>query len=151
MMNFWLMKSEPTTYSWSDLKNKSDQRDTWEGVRNYQARNYMKDMRRGDQAFFYHSGTKSQAIMGIIEIVRTAYVDPTQFDPISSYFDPKSKPENPRWIMVDVKHQSEFNPPITRKEIKSIPELQDMILFHNSRLSIQPVTESAWKIISDLR
>ncbi len=151
-MNYWLMKTEPNTYSWEDLKAEPQRRDYWDGVRNYQARNLMKSMRVGDLAFFYHSVVKPQVITGIVRIVREAYPDPTQFDPQSPYFDPKSTPENPRWVAVDIEYVTDILPPITREELKAIPELQNMVLLKKgSRLSIQPVTPEEWQIILGLR
>ncbi len=151
-MNYWLMKTEPGTYSWDDLKAEPDRRDYWDGVRNYQARNLMKTMRVGDLAFFYHSVVKPQVIIGIVRIVREAYPDPTQFDPNSPYYDPKSTPENPRWVAVDIQYVTDVLPPITREELKNIPELQNMVLLKKgSRLSIQPVTPEEWQIILGMR
>lgn len=151
-MNYWLMKTEPGTYSWDDLKAEPDRRDYWDGVRNYQARNLMKTMRVGDLAFFYHSVVKPQVIIGIVRIVREAYPDPTQFDPNSPYYDPKSTPENPRWVAVDIQYVTDVLPPITREELKIIPELQNMVLLKKgSRLSIQPVTPEEWQIILGMR
>ncbi len=151
-MNYWLMKTEPNTYSWEDFKAEPQRRDYWDGVRNYQARNLMKSMRVGDLAFFYHSVVKPQVITGIVRIVREAYPDPTQFDPQSPYFDPKSAPENPRWVAVDIEYVTDILPPITREELKAIPELQNMVLLKKgSRLSIQPVTPKEWQIILGLR
>ncbi len=150
-MNYWLMKTDPDTYSWEDLKRQPERTDYWDGVRNYQARNLMKQMQVGDLALFYHSVVKPQIIPGVVRIVRAAYPDPTQFDATSPYFDPKSSPENPRWVAVDVQWVQDFLPPITREELKAIPELEEMVLFKNSRLSIQPVTPAQWEIILSLR
>jgi len=102
-MNYWLMKSEPNEYSIDDLAAEAKGYEHWDGVRNYQARNFMRQMKVGDQVFFYHSNTKVPGIVGIAEVVREAYPDHTQFDPENSHYDPKSKPENPRWDMVDIK------------------------------------------------
>jgi predicted RNA-binding protein with PUA-like domain len=152
-MNYWLMKTEPSVFSWDDLQKMPDQTTQWEGVRNYQARNFMRDqMKKGDRVFFYHSVEKPQAIMGIAEIVREAYPDPFAWDSTSDYFDPKSSPENPRWVMVDLRFQRSFEPPITLAELKSIPELTHMVLLQKgSRLSIQPVTAAEWERICQLR
>ncbi len=151
-MNYWLLKTEPGTYSWDDLKSQPGRRDYWDGVRNYQARNLMKTMKVGDLAFFYHSVVKPQVIPGIVRIVREAYPDPTQFDPQSPYFDPKSTPENPRWVAVDIEFVADIEPPIQRDELKIIPELQQMMLLKKgSRLSVQPVTPEEWQIILSLR
>jgi predicted RNA-binding protein with PUA-like domain len=151
-MAYWLLKSEPNTYSWNDLLDQPDQTDIWDGVRNYQARNYLRSMKQGDLAFFYHSVVKPQVIMGIVEIIGEPFPDPTQFDPSSPYFDPKASPEKPRWTAVRVKASFSFDPPISRDELKLIQELQSMVLLQKgSRLSVQPVTKEEWKIILQLR
>ncbi len=148
-MNYWLFKTEPSTYSWEDLKNEPDRTTFWDGVRNYQARNFLRDrIKKGDLVFIYHSVQKPQAIMGIARVVKEATPDPTAFDPSSDYFDPKSTEENPRWFGVEVQAIQEFDPPLTREELKNIPELQNMVLLQKgSRLSIQPVTEQEWNAI----
>lgn len=152
-MNYWLFKTEPSTYSWDDLKQQPNRTDYWDGIRNYQARNFLRDqVKKGDLVLFYHSVKQPQAIMGIAKVVREAYADPTAFDPQSKYFDPKSDPENPRWVMVDVQAIAEFDPPILRDELKQIPGLENMMLLRKgSRLSIQPVSEEEWKIILSYR
>ena len=151
-MNYWLFKTEPSTYSWEDLKKQPNRTDYWDGVRNYQARNFLRDqIKEGDLVFFYHSVKNPQVIMGIARVVREAYPDPTQFDPESRYFDPKSDPQNSRWFVVDVQAIAEFDPPITREQLKLIPELKDMVLLQKgSRLSIQPVREDEWNVILKL-
>ncbi|MCB9070618.1 MAG: EVE domain-containing protein [Calditrichae bacterium] len=151
-MNYWLMKTEPEAYSWDDLKNKPNSTDFWDGVRNYQARNFMRDMKVGDKVFFYHSQINPPAIVGIATVVREAYPDPTQFDPESKYFDPKSKTEDPRWSVVDIRSEAEFAEPVTLPELRDIPDLEEMVLLRKgSRLSVQPVTEKEWKIITKSR
>lgn len=151
-MKYWLIKTEPNTYSWDDLKSLPNQTDHWEGVRNYKARNLMRSMKKGDKAFFYHSVVQPMSIMGIVEVVREAYPDHTQFDPKSKYYDPKSPKDNPRWFMVDVQYRSDFDPPITRDELKEISGLEKMVLLKKgTRLSVQPVTAEEWKIITSLR
>jgi len=151
-INYWLFKTEPSAYSWDDLKNEKKRITQWDGVRNYQARNFMRSMQKGDLVFFYHSVITPQVICGICEVVREAYPDTTQFDPESKYFDPKSSPEEPRWSMVDIKWKLDFNPPVSREELKTLPGLEDMVLMQKgSRLSIQPVTPSEWKIIEKMR
>ncbi|GAB4377324.1 MAG: EVE domain-containing protein [Calditrichia bacterium] len=150
-MRYWLIKSDPQEFGWDDLKNCPEMKTAWDGVRNYQARNYLKEMRKGDLALFYHSGVKPPQIMGVVEIVREAYPDSTQFVPGHPRYDPKSNPDNPRWFMVDVQYVGDFNPPIIKDELQNIPRLQVMILFKNSRLSIQPVTAAEWSIITSLR
>lgn len=151
-MNYWLMKTEPEAYSWDDLKNQPNSTDFWDGVRNYQARNFMRDMKVGDKVFFYHSQINPPAIVGIATVVREAYPDPTQFDPESKYFDPKSKTDDPRWSVVDIRSEAEFAEPVTLPELRDIPELEEMVLLRKgSRLSVQPVTENEWKIITKNR
>ena len=132
-------------------KNQPDKRDHWDGVRNYKARNYLKKMKKGDLAFFYHSVVKPMSIMGIVEVVREAYPDHTQFDPNRDYYDPKSPKENPRWVMVDVQYKNNFQTPITRDSLKEIPALENMVLLRKRRLSVQPVTPEEWDIIVSLR
>lgn len=151
-MNYWLMKSEPDTYSIDDLEKQPRQTDHWDGIRNYQARNFMRDgMKKGDQAFFYHSNCSEPGIVGIMEIVREAYPDFTACDPDSAYFDPKSASGNPRWYMVDVKFKRRLNTIITLKELKQHPELESMkLLQRGNRLSIMPVSAEEWQFILSL-
>ena len=146
-MAFWLMKSEPDAYSIDDLKR--DKREPWDGIRNYQARNMMRDdMRVGDRVFFYHSNCKEPGVVGIMKIASKPYPDPTQFDPDSKYYDAKSDPDNPRWILVDVAYVKKLKRTITLTEIKARPELGDMVLTRKgNRLSIMPVTEDEWDVI----
>ena len=148
-MKYWLLKSEPDVFSLEDLKNCSNQTEPWDGIRNYQARNLMRDeMKVGDQAFFYHSRQAEPAIVGTVKVVREAYPDHTSWDPSSKYFDEKSSPENPRWLMVDVQFESEFSRPVTLKELRSVPELKEMFLLRKGmRLSVQPVTEEEFQMI----
>ncbi|APF19139.1 Uncharacterized protein family UPF0310 [Caldithrix abyssi DSM 13497] len=152
-MKYWLFKSEPSAYSWEDLKNEAQRTVFWDGVRNYQARNLLRDeVKKGDLLFFYHSVAKPQAIVGIARVVKEASPDPTAFDPESDYFDPKSDPQHPRWYGVEIMAIQEFNPPITRDELKKIPQLENMMLLKKgSRLSIQPVTEEEWQAIIAFR
>ena len=146
---YWLMKCEPSVYTIDDLKR--DGRTSWEGVRNYQARNFMRDqMKLGDQAFFYHSNCDVPGIAGIVEIGKLAYPDRTQFDPKSHYFDPKSSPENPRWMNVDVKLVRKTRL-LSLKELRSYPELAHMrILQKGNRLSITPVDPREWEFIMEV-
>ena len=148
-MKYWLLKSEPDVFSLEDLKNCPNQTEPWDGIRNYQARNLMRDeMQVGDQAFFYHSRQAEPAIVGTVRVVREAYPDHTSWDPSSKYFDEKSSPENPRWLMVDVQFESEFSRPVTLKELRSVPELKEMFLLRKGmRLSVQPVTEAEFLLI----
>ncbi len=150
-MKYWLMKTEPGAYSWDDFKKEDDQTTYWDGIRNYQARNFMKEMKVDDRVFFYHSQVVPPAIMGVAKVVREAYPDHTQFDQSSNYFDPKSSPENPRWHMVDISCEWEFKTPVTLPELRQTPGLENMVLLNNSRLSVQPVTEAEWNIIISLR
>lgn len=147
-MALWLMKSEPEVFSLSDLRDRPKQIEGWDGVRNYQARNFMRQMQVGDQAFFYHSNATPSGIAGLIEIAETAAPDPTQFDPESHYFDPKSSPDNPRWDWVKVRYLRHFRRFIPLTELKTYPELADMALVQKgSRLSITPVTQAQWDFI----
>lgn len=151
-MRYWLMKSEPSAYSIDDLAKQPKKTDHWEGIRNYQARNFMRDdMKKGDLAFFYHSRCDVPGIMGIMKIVKEAYPDFTAFDDKSKYFDAKSTRDNPRWVMVDVKLVEKFNDVLSLKMLKGISELSEMmVLKKGSRLSITPVTETEWNCITDL-
>ncbi|MEM7294208.1 MAG: EVE domain-containing protein [Pseudomonadota bacterium] len=151
-MNYWLMKSEPDVYGIEHLKAEPKKTDHWDGIRNYQARNMMRDdMKKGDLAFFYHSSCPVPGIVGIMTIVREAYVDHTQFDPKEKYYDPKSSRDNPRWIMVDVKHKKSFKTVLTLTEIKQHKALANMRLVQKgNRLSIMSVTKKEWDYILGL-
>lgn len=148
-MNYWLMKSEPNAFSIDDLKNRPDQTEPWDGVRNYQARNFMRDqMKAGDQVFFYHSSCEEPGIVGIMEVVRQSYPDPTAFDPQSKYFDPKSDPNKPRWFLVDVRYLRHTRRIIPLAELKEHEALKNMALVRKgNRLSIMPVTKEQWEAI----
>lgn len=149
---YWLMKTEPSVFSWQDLKQLPEQTTHWEGVRNYQARNLIRQMRVGDRVLFYHSVVKPQVIMGIAKIVREAYPDHFSFDPSSQYYDSKSSPDAPRWFMVDIQYVEDFNPPITLEELRQVDALAAMVLLQKGcRLSVQPVTAQAWETIRGLR
>ncbi len=151
--NYWLMKSEPDTFSIEDLQNAPSQTTSWEGVRNYQARNFMRDkFRVGDLAFFYHSSCKVPAIVGMMEVIRTGEPDKTAWDPKSPYFDPKSTHASPRWYLVDLKLKEKFTSPITLAALKAQPKLSTMqLLQKGNRLSILPVTEAQWQTILKMR
>ena len=152
-MSYWLLKSEPGVFSIDDLAARPDRTEPWDGVRNYQARNLLRDrMRRGDRAFFYHSNTEIPGIVGIVEIVREGYPDDTAFDPEDKYYDPKSTPTNPRWYRVDVKLVRKFKRIISLAELKAHAEqLGDlMLLKRGNRLSVMPVTEEQWEFILEL-
>ncbi len=153
-MNYWLMKSEPDVYGIDHLKAEPDQTDHWDGVRNYQARNMMRDqMKVGDQVFFYHSNCKVPGIVGIMEITREGYVDHTAFDPEAHYYDPKSDPEKPRWYMVDVRYVRHLKREISLQELKQYADgpLADLpLLRRGNRLSIMPVSKAQWDFILSL-
>lgn len=140
---YWLIKSEPEEFSWNDLKKSKDKTTYWDGVRNYQARNFLRDeMMKGDLVLFYHSNADPLAIMGVCEVVKEGYPDHTQFDPDNDHHDPKADPENPTWIMVDIKFKKEFKNPVTLDEIKSNSKLKNMRLIQRgNRLSVMPVTK----------
>lgn len=149
MQKHWLFKSEPEAFSIEDLAKKPKQTAHWDGVRNYQARNLLRDeIQLGDLVFFYHSNCTPPGIVGIAEVVKQAYPDFTAFDPESPYYDPKSTPERPRWFMVDVRFVRKFPRIITLSDLKSHPLLQNMrVVQKGNRLSINPVTAEEWRII----
>ena len=149
---YWLLKSEPTCFSIADLAQAKQQTTYWDGVRNYQARNMLRDdMQVGDRAFYYHSNADPMAIVGTVEIVKSGYPDFTQFDENEDHYDPKSDPDNPRWFMVDVKLLQEFPAPVTRDDLKAEASLADMVVLQRgSRLSVQPVTAAEWKAVHKL-
>lgn len=152
-MKYWLIKSEPDAFSIDDLRNAPGGRDHWDGIRNYQARNFMRDdMKKGDLAFFYHSNCKTPGVVGICEIVSGAYPDHTAFDPNEKYYDPGSDPENPRWLMVDVKYRRKTKRLISLHEIKEHADrLEDFALIRRgNRLSIMPVSAEHWEFILSL-
>lgn len=145
MPNYWLFKSEPSSFSLDDLKNRPDATEHWDGVRNFQARNFLRDqIKVGDQVLFYHSNIAEPAVVGLAEVVREGYPDFTAFDPASKYFDPRSNPEKPTWFMVDVRFVRELPRPVTLAELKTVPELSGMALLNRSRLSVQPVLKEEW-------
>lgn len=152
MQKFWLLKSEPETFSIDDLITAPHQTSSWEGVRNFQARNMLRDqIKRGDQAFFYHSNCAIPGIVGIVEITKEGYPDATAFDPQSPYYDPKSVPNNPRWYMVDVCFKKKLKRIITLIELKQHMELKNMPLVKKgNRLSVMPVSDDEWTYILTL-
>ena len=152
-MNYWLMKSEPTVFSIDDLAAKPNQTYHWEGVRNYQARNMLRDaLQVGDLAFFYHSNCSEPAIVGTMQIVKAGYPDFFAFDKNSPYFDPKSDPLNPRWFMVDVQFVEKWDLPISLKTLKQQEQLRDLALVRRgNRLSLMPVSSAQWQFILGLR
>ena len=148
----WLVKSEPETFSFGDLLAKPGRTTGWDGVRNFQARNFMRDeMKQGDLVFFYHSSADPTAIVGVAEVVREGYPDPTALDPKDPHHDPKSKSESPSWYMVDVRAVEPLKRPLTLTELRSVKGLEKMVLLQKgSRLSVQPVSPSEWEIIYKL-
>ena len=151
-MQYWLMKSEPDAFGIDDLQRRPQQTEHWDGVRNYQARNMMRDaMKIGDQVFFYHSNCAEPGIVGIAQVARESYPDFTAFDPEDKHFDPKSHPDKPTWYMVDVKFVRKLARTISLKELKLQPALGDLALLRRgNRLSIMPVSEQQWQFILGL-
>lgn len=146
---YWLVKSEPTTFSFDDLLASPDRTTTWEGVRNFQARNFMRDgMKAGDRVLFYHSSCEPPAVVGIAEVGREAYPDPTQFDPSSDYHDPKSRPRDPTWVMVDLRAVAALPRPVDITELRANPGLEGLeLLRRGSRLSVHPVSREHFDAI----
>jgi predicted RNA-binding protein with PUA-like domain len=146
---YWLMKSEPSVFSWADLLKEPRRTTCWDGVRNYQARNYLRDeVRVGDGVLFYHSGAKSKGVIGTARVVRAGYPDPTQFDRRSPQFDPKSSPDQPRWYAVDLRADTGFNEIVTLGAMRETAGLKEMLLLRRgNRLSVLPVTSGQWKIV----
>ena len=145
-MRYWLIKSEPDAYSIDDLER--DGVEHWDGIRNYQARNIMRDeMEIGDLCLFYHSNAKPPGVVGIAEVVSEAYPDHTQFDSSSNYFDPKSDPDDPRWLMVDMKFVEKLPRMVGLPELRTYSELAEMVLLNRSRLSVQPVRPEEFEFI----
>ena len=145
----WLLKSEPATYSIENLED--DGRTSWEGVRNYQARNFLREMKVGDRVLFYHSNAEPPGVAGVAQVVREAYPDPFAFDPASKYFDPGSKQDDPRWFMVDVGFLERFDEPVPLPVLRADPALEGMeLLRKGSRLSVQPVTERQYERVVQL-
>jgi predicted RNA-binding protein with PUA-like domain len=152
-MNYWLMKSEPATFGIDHLAKKPKQTAGWDGVRNFQARNYLREMAVGDLVFFYHSSTEIPGIVGIAKVVREAYPDRTAFDPKNDHYDADSDPDKPRWYMVDVQLVRKFDRVISLEELRTHAhgKLQEMVVLkRGNRLSITPVTKSEWQFIESL-
>ena len=152
-MNHWLLKTEPSVFGIDDLAARPQRTEPWDGVRNYQARNMLRDqMQRGDQAFFYHSNCQVPGIVGIVDIVSTGYPDPTAFDPRSKYYDPKSDPHNPRWYLVDVRLKRRLKRVVSLAELREhAVELPDLALLRRgNRLSVMPVAAADWHTILTL-
>lgn len=148
-MAYWLFKTEPDAFSIDDLKNKETQTEHWDGVRNYQARNFLRDqIKQGDLVFIYHSSCKNVGIAGLAEVVKEGYVDHTQFDPEAKYYDPKSKEDNPRWYMVDIKFKQKYPSVLSLQEIKAMAGLDELPLIKKgARLSVMPVGRNEWEIL----
>lgn len=155
-MQYWLFKSEPDEYGIEDLAAEPDGIGVWNGIRNYQARNLLRDaVEKGDQVFFYHSSCKQVGIAGSMQVVRAGYPDPAQFDQSNTYFDAKASEDAPRWYCVDVQFAQKFGRVVALSELKELAAkddspLADMVLLNQSRLSIQPVTKSQWDCIMAL-
>jgi predicted RNA-binding protein with PUA-like domain len=149
---YWLFKSEPESFSIDDLAHLSGQTTFWNGVRNYQARNLLRDdIREGDGVIFYHSNAAPTAAVGLAEVTRAGYPDDTQFDPRSDYYDKDATPDEPRWFMVDIRFKEKFTRPLPLDELRGVAALRDMVLLRRgSRLSVQPVTPAEWKAIAAL-
>ncbi len=149
MARHWLMKSEPDVFSIDDLARAKKQTTGWDGVRNYQARNLLRDeIAAGDGVLYYHSSVDPPAVVGLARVVKAGYPDPTQFDPKSDYHDPDSQPDAPRWFSVDIAFDRKLPRPVTLPELRADPALGDMVLLRRgSRLSVQPVTAAEWKRI----
>lgn len=147
--SYWLMKSEPDVFSFDDLKNSENSTTFWDGVRNYQARNFMRDqMKKGDWVLYYHSNCEEPGVVGIAEVAKEGYPDHSAFDPKSKYFDEKSTKEEPRWYMVDIKWKKAFKRTVTLNEMKATPALQDMkVVQRGMRLSVQPVEEQHFDLV----
>ena len=147
-VRYWLVKSEPDTFSFSDLQKAPRKTTTWDGVRNFVARNFLRDgMKRGDRVFFYHSSVKPQAIVGIAEVAKEAFADPTAFDSMHDGFDEKSDAKDPTWFAVELKAVEPLPRPVTLQELKATKALAGMALLRIGRLSVTPVTKSEWETI----
>jgi predicted RNA-binding protein with PUA-like domain len=148
---YWLVKSEPDVFSFDDLLRKPNKTTHWDGVRNFAARNFLKDgMKVGDRVFYYHSMSDAQAIVGICEVVREGYPDPSAFDSASPGYDPKSDSSAPTWYMVDLRAVAQFTHPVPLTQIKQRKELKDMALLRIGRLSVSPVTADEWRVITKM-
>jgi predicted RNA-binding protein with PUA-like domain len=148
-VNYWLLKNEPECFSIQDLAAAANRTTFWDGVRNYQARNYLRDsLKRGDRVFYYHSNAEPSAIMGTATVVREGYPDHTAWDPQSDHFDPAASPENPIWQMVDIQLEQIFARPIPLDELRTVKELDGLVLLQRgSRLSVQPVSAAHFAVI----
>jgi len=149
---YWLVKSEPNCFSFDDLLRSPGRTTCWDGVRNYQARNFMRDdMKKGDLVFFYHSSAEPPVIVGVAEVVREGYPDHTAFEPAADHFDPKSSEDSPTWIMVDLRAVERLARPLALSDLRGVPGLEKMVLLQRgSRLSVQPVSVEEWEIVHGL-
>jgi len=147
---YWLVKSEPEVFSFDDLLAAPGRTTHWDGVRNFAARNHLRAMKKGDRVLFYHSSAKPTAVVGLAEVVREAYPDSTALDKKDPHFDPKSKPDDPTWFMVDIKAVEAFKRPVSLDEIKKVKELGKMALLRLGRLSVQPVTPEEFETVTRL-
>jgi predicted RNA-binding protein with PUA-like domain len=147
---YWLVKTEPTTFSFDDLFASPKRTSHWDGVRNYAARNHLRAMKTGDLVLVYHSSVVPSAIVGVAEVVREAYPDPTALDPKDPHFDPKSKSDDPTWVMVDLRAIEPLKRPVTLDEVKKTKGLDKMALVRLGRLSVQPVTPAEYEIVRKL-
>lgn len=150
-MQYWLFKAEPDEFGIEHLAAQPKKTGRWDGIRNYQARNFLRDqVTKGDAVFIYHSHCKQPGVVGIADVIKAAYPDPTQFDPQSPYFDSKATPDLPRWVAVDIKLTRRFDQVIPLSVIKQQTVLENMVLLKQARLSIQPVSEHEWQAILQL-
>ncbi len=150
-MRYWLVKSEPEVFSFDDLLASPRKTTAWDGVRNYQARNLLREMKKGDQVLFYHSSTDPTAVIGVTEVVKEAYPDASAFDRTNDRFDPKSKRESPTWYSVDLRAVEKLPRPVTLSELRHTKGLEKMVLLQKgSRLSVQPVSQREFEIVCGL-
>lgn len=147
---YWLMKSEPDVFSFDDLMARPKRTEPWEGVRNYQARNHLRDMKPGDRALFFHSSTNPPHVAGVVEIASAPRPDETALDPRSEYFDPKATKEDPRWVLVDVRGLRKLERPVPLSELRETPALRSMVVVQNTRLSVQPVKAAEYRKVLSL-
>lgn len=150
-MHYWLFKTEPDEFSIDDLQALSGEPEPWDGIRNYQARNILRDrVAVGDEVLIYHSSCSKVGVVGTATVVRAAYPDPDQFDPENKYYDPKASEHNVRWYRVDIAFRSKFTELVPLSQLKSTPGLDNMVLLKQGRLSVQPVTTAEWRIVMQL-
>ncbi|EAR11377.1 EVE domain-containing protein [Reinekea blandensis] len=149
-MAVWLLKTEPGEFSIDDLAERGSDGEPWNGIRNYQARNFLREMQVGDLVLIYHSACATPGIVGLAEVIRDAYPDPDALNPESRYFDPKSHADNIRWSLIDVRFLQKYSAPLSLKAIKAEPSLGEMKLVNSSRLSVSPVTEAEYQTLCSL-